>query len=139
MCVAVNPDGKLLASGGDDGIIRFWDVALGKEQNTIEVANGAEWIGALAFGLDGKALASGGSGRGPNTVTLWDVGTHKGVVLLEEGQCMHPVAVFSPDGKILASAATFLNETPVMFWDAATRKSDAPDNRLEPSGGSGRS
>ncbi len=81
LCVAVSPDGKTLASGGDDSTIRFWDVASGKERNTIQVADGAEWIGSLAFSPDGKAAASGGSGSGANTVKLWDIGTRKAVTL----------------------------------------------------------
>ena len=64
MCVAVNPDGKLLASGGDDGIIRFWDVASGKEQNTIEVASGsgsARW--RLAWTAKHSLRAAAGEDR----------------------------------------------------------------------------
>jgi WD40 repeat protein len=130
MNVAVSPDGKTLASGGDDVTIRFWDVASGKQQNTIKVADEAEWIGSLAFSSDGKMLVSGGSGSGANTVKLWDVGTRKGVTLQEEGQCMLPVAVFSPDSKTVASASTFLNETPLTFWDATTRKRVAKTEKV---------
>jgi WD40 repeat protein len=37
--VAFSPDGKILASGGKDGTVRFWDVASRKEIGCIAVAN----------------------------------------------------------------------------------------------------
>jgi len=30
-CMALSPDGKLLATGGEDGTLRVWDTASGKE------------------------------------------------------------------------------------------------------------
>ena len=122
MCVAMSPDAKKLASGGDDLTIRFWDLASGKERSVIKDAHDNDFVLSLAFGPGGKTLASGGGGSGENTVKVWDVDTRKGTTLLVEGQCMLPLVVSSPDRKLLASASTFLNQTPIKLWDFSTRK-----------------
>ncbi len=65
--VAWSPDGKMLASAGDDHTIYLWDPGGGKEIR--------HWSGhtlpitSLAFSPDGKTLASGGRDK---AVILWD-------------------------------------------------------------------
>jgi WD40 repeat protein len=70
--LALDPAGKVLASGGDDGKIRLWNVADGSElfsrqAHTAMVLN-------LAFSPDGKTLASGSF---DHTVKWWETDSRK--------------------------------------------------------------
>src|SRR5262249_10606015 len=65
-CGAFAPDGRMLASGGDDGMLKLWDVAAGRERVTIEWH--LDHVCSVAFSPDGLTLASGSF---DGTAKLW--------------------------------------------------------------------
>jgi hypothetical protein len=116
--VAFSCDGKLLASGSDDGSIKVWDAATGKETQTLQ--GHQQQVGALAFSPDGKTLASASSG--PDAVKIWDLATGGETVNLTDNEGPFGGNVtFSPDGKVLAAGARHL----VGIWDMTTGKKHA--------------
>ena len=66
--VAVSPDGKLIASGATDRLIKLWDRATGLEVQTL--AGHTLGVASLAWAPDGKTLVSSGLDR---TIRVWDV------------------------------------------------------------------
>jgi eukaryotic-like serine/threonine-protein kinase len=62
-----SPDGKRLASGGEDRTVRLWDTETGREALTLR--GHEDTVRYVAFSPDGRWLASGSDDK---TVRVWD-------------------------------------------------------------------
>jgi WD40 repeat protein len=117
--LAFRPDGRQIASGGDDSAIRLWDAATLRELAVLEGHQGQ--VLAVAYSPDGKRLASG---SWDGFVRLWDLSgaRPRPLATLDPTEGLpvvgRPVVhafgqrppidlvAFSPDGKTLAGASS---------------------------------
>jgi WD40 repeat protein/serine/threonine protein kinase len=110
--VAFGPDGRMLASAGDDRTARLWDLAKGSP--LCAPIRHEQTVRALAISPDGRLVATASD---DGTIRRWDAltGAPNGEPIRHGGSAS-PVH-FSPDGSKLATASRA--EVPCL-WDAAT-------------------
>ncbi|MBE8969540.1 NACHT domain-containing protein [Nostocales cyanobacterium LEGE 12452] len=107
--VGFSPDGKLLATGDYDGVIRLWETTSGKEFLVCE--GHTNWVNSVVFSPNGQMLASCSEDK---TVRLWDLNNGECVQTLQGHTSWVNLVVFNPDGTKLAGGS---DDQTVRLWD----------------------
>lgn len=104
LCIAISPNGKMIAAGGWASSIGFWNLESGQLIGKEEV--GRTDIHSLAFSPTGTTLAVGA-----NQVQLRNMRTGKSNALAGSAEAL--TVAFSPDGKFIGS----VGDSGVQLWD----------------------
>jgi WD40 repeat protein len=105
--VEYSPDGKQIAMGFINGMIKIVDTETEKEMMLIDGK-----YGSLAFSPDGKRLVTGGEDQ---LVRVWDIDTGKELTRLVGHPSEVTDVMFSPDGQRIASSG--VRGTSTRIWD----------------------
>lgn len=109
--IAFSPDGHTIATGHDDGKLRFRDVTSQAFLGEIQAHPDKPYkkaVSAIAFAPNGQLVATAGEDM---AVRVWDATAHTLVAELKSHTDRVPALVWSPDSKLLISAG----------WDTSAR------------------
>lgn len=110
--VVFAPNGLTLASAGEDGATKLWDVRTRRELRTLKIDTSG--INSAAYSPDGATLAVAGH---DGTVVLWDVALGSELRVLKGHTGPVNAIAFSPDGRMLASGGA---DHTIKLWNPAS-------------------
>jgi hypothetical protein len=114
---AFSPDGRFIASGGQDGGLLLWDIQASPPTGR-RLGDGRQDVNVLAFSPDGRVVVSAGKNKGLHGLQRWDAqaGAALGGPLAGHENYLLAIA-YARDGRSLVSGDS---DGILRRWDAET-------------------
>ncbi|MBI4662883.1 MAG: protein kinase [Verrucomicrobia bacterium] len=112
--IEFSPDGRLMATGANDGTVILWDFLERKSLDRL-IAQASGTVNDVAFSPDSRWLAAGNA---DSTIRLWDVAKRQQETLYRGHQSSVFHVAFSPDGRSIISSGW---DKAVRVWDLEPR------------------
>ena len=109
--IAFSPDGNIIASGAEDGSLRFW---ADRNQPALAAIDLGSTVNTVAFSPDGRLLAVG-LGRAHDNLLIFDAETRRQIAATAMPTSAITSLAFSPDSGLLAVGAA---DNFFTVWDA---------------------
>jgi WD40 repeat protein len=97
-----------------DSALHVWEVATGKERQTLTFGPSSSWFQRAAFAPEGRTLATA---RNDGAIQLWDLSTGKELPFRAASGVEVSCLAFSPDARLLATGH---RDGIIFVWDAAS-------------------
>jgi WD40 repeat protein len=107
-CVGFTPDGEQVVSSSQDGTLRVWDRASGKELQRLGNGNSFEAVQSFTISRDGRQLAFGNG----NAIVFFDLKKGKELFRKTTASASSCALAFSSDGGLCASSGSSIE-----LWD----------------------
>jgi serine/threonine protein kinase len=120
--LAISPNGRAIATGTSDRVIRLWDAATGELLHSFTKRLGfwgqghSDRLVGLAFSPNGQFLYSSSQ---DGDIRCWDLATYQLVYRLESPGWLTTTALLTLDGTLLISGG---GDGRIQLWDAAQRQ-----------------
>jgi WD40 repeat protein len=116
-CVAFSPDGRTLATAGQDRTVRLRDIATRGARAILEGHD--DEVNWVAWSPDGRTLATASD---DHSVRLWDAADGRELGQVGRHNRAAVAVVFMPDGRLLISGG---RDQSLRRWDIAARRETA--------------
>lgn len=110
--VTWSPDGRFIASGGNDNIVQVWNATTGDQ--CIAYKGHSDIVWAISWSPDGTSIASASN---DHTVRIWNALTGQTIHVLRAPSSIAYALSWSPDSKHLVIGA---NDHSVQIWDVSS-------------------